>query len=112
MNSIKDDNTDLNELLIKCRPASYILRVSGESMRDGKINDGDLILVDSSIQAKHDDVVVAMLNGEFTIKKLQLEPRLALKPMNPDYEPIYLDTLGEGEDFIIFGVVTYSIQKT
>lgn len=45
-------------------------------------------MANSSIQAKHgSDVVVVMLNSEFTIKKLQLEPRLALSPMNPDYEP-------------------------
>lgn len=111
MNSIKDNNTDLNQELIKHPSTSCILRVSGESMKDGFTYDGDLLFVDSAIEPKHMDIVVAAINGEFTVKKLQLHPQLALIPMNSDYKPIYLETLGEEESFIIFGEVTHVIHK-
>lgn len=111
MNSYKSNEIDINQLLIEHPSATYLLRVSGESMRDGHINDGDIILVDSAKEPKHGDIVVAAINGEFTVKKLQLQPRLALIAMNPDYQPIFLDTLGDIENNIIFGVVTYSIEK-
>lgn len=71
----------------------------------------NLIIVDSAKEPTHGDIVVAAINGEFTVKKLQLHPRLALIPMNPDYNPIYLDSLGDIDNNIIFGVVTHSIEK-
>ncbi len=111
MNRDNVNKIDLNQLLIKHPYATYILRVSGESMKDGRINDGNLIIVDSAKEPTHGDVVVAAINGEFTVKKLQLHPRLALIPMNPDYNPIYLDSLGDIDNNIIFGVVTHSIEK-
>jgi len=67
-----------------------------------------LVIIDSSIDAKHGDIVIASLDGEFTIKRLQTRPVTALIPMNNKYSPIYI---GENEELSIFGTVTYIIHK-
>ncbi|EPS9052196.1 S24 family peptidase, partial [Proteus mirabilis] len=82
--------------------------VSGTSMMDAQILDGDIVIVDSSIDAKHGDIVIASLDGEFTIKRLQTSPVTALIPMNSSYSPIYIS---DGEELSIFGTVTYIIHK-
>lgn len=97
---------DLNELLVAHPSATYFVRVEGDSMRDANIGQGDILVVDSSLHAKHDDIVIAAINGEFTVKRLQTAPRVQLVPMNPRYQPI---TLGEEEELEIFGVVTFII---
>ncbi|HEK0657653.1 TPA: umuDC operon-like protein [Proteus mirabilis] len=68
----------------------------------------DIVIVDSSIDAKHGDIVIAYLDGKFTIKRLQTSPVTALIPMNSNYSPIYIN---EGEELSIFGTVTYIIHK-
>ncbi|EPK3134468.1 translesion error-prone DNA polymerase V autoproteolytic subunit [Morganella morganii] len=103
-----EDRIDLNSLLIKHPSGTYFLRVSGTSMMDAQILDGDIVIVDSSIDAKHGDIVIASLDGEFTIKRLQTSPVTALIPMNSNYSPIYIN---EGEELSIFGTVTYIIHK-
>lgn len=103
-----EERIDLNSLLIKHPSGTYFLRVSGTSMMDAQILDGDIVIVDSSIDAKHGDIVIASLDGEFTIKRLQTSPVTALIPMNSSYSPIYIS---DGEELSIFGTVTYIIHK-
>ncbi|EMR7683641.1 umuDC operon-like protein [Yersinia enterocolitica] len=67
-----------------------------------------LLVVDKSLQAEHGDIVIAALDGEFTVKQLCTHPTLCLMPMNPAYSPIY----GEPDQLKIFGVVTYAIHRT
>jgi DNA polymerase V len=99
---------DLNELLIQ-RPAStYFVRVSGDSMTEAGIFDGDMIVVDSAIKATHGDIVVAAVDGEFTVKRLQLHPVVQLVPANRNYRPITVNT---EEALEVFGVVTYVIKS-
>ena len=98
---------DLNNLLIQHPDATYFIKVSGESMKDAGINDGDLLVVDNSLTAGHGDIVVAAIDGEFTVKKLHLRPVVQLVAMNEDWPPIVL----AGEDKLdIFGVVTFTIK--
>jgi DNA polymerase V len=97
---------DMNEYLIAHPNATYFVRVEGDSMRDANISEGDLLVVDSALDAKHGDIVVAAINGEFTVKRLQRVPRVQLLPMNPRYAPIIP---GEEEELEIFGVVTFII---
>lgn len=99
---------DLNEHLIKHPSATYFLRVTGSSMIDARIHEGDLVIVDSSLEAKEGDIVIATVDGDFTIKRLQLSPAPALLPMNSRMSPIYLK---EGEELAIFGVVTFIVYK-
>ncbi|WP_392562259.1 translesion error-prone DNA polymerase V autoproteolytic subunit [Orbus sturtevantii] len=100
---------DLNELLIKHPSATYLLRASGDSMIEGQISSGDILVVDSAKTPVHGDIVIASLSGEFTVKKLQLGESVALLPMNPNYEPIIIKDESQLE---IFGVVTFVIHET
>ncbi|XKM12631.1 translesion error-prone DNA polymerase V autoproteolytic subunit [Orbaceae bacterium ac157xtp] len=99
---------DLNELMITHPSATYLLRASGDSMIQGGICDGDLLVVDSTKQAVHGDIVIACIAGEFTVKKLCLKPNVILQPMNPSYKPIVINDENPLE---LFGVVTYIIHK-
>lgn len=83
-------------------------RVEGDSMMD-TLYDGDLLVIDRSLQAKHDDIVVAILDGEFTIKRLLKEGgRVILFPDNTIYPAIELN---KEMNFLVWGVVTYSIKQ-
>lgn len=79
---------DLNELLIQHPGATYFVKSSGDSMIGAGIGDGDLLVVDSSRKAVHGSIVIAAVDGEFTVKRLQLHPVVMLKPDNPAYQPI------------------------
>ena len=103
-----DEFIDLNTHLIKHPSATYFLRVTGSSMVEARIHEGDLVIVDSSLEAKEGDIVIATVDGDFTIKRLQLSPAPALLPMNSRMSPIYLQ---ENEELAIFGVVTFIVYK-
>lgn len=96
------EKIDLNEYLVKNPSATFYVRVSGDSMKDVGIFDNDILLVDKSIKAKQGDIVIAALNGGFTVKELYLKP-LSLIPHNDNYNPIVIT---EHDDFEIFGVVS------
>jgi len=99
---------DLNELLIHHPSATYFVKAAGDSMSEGGINDGDLLVVDSSRTAGHGDIVIAAVDGEFTVKRLQIRPRIQLNPMNPAYHPILISS----EDTLdVFGVVTFIVKS-
>jgi len=100
---------DLNKLMIAHPSATYFIRVSGHSMTDANVNDGDLLVVDSALTAVHGDIVVAAVDGEFTVKKLCTRPVLQLVPMNPTYSPI---TFQDEASLEIFGVVTFIVYAT
>ncbi|ENC6659397.1 translesion error-prone DNA polymerase V autoproteolytic subunit [Aeromonas hydrophila] len=98
-----EQTIDLNQLCIAHPAATYFVRAAGDSMVDHGIRDGDLLIVDRSRKARHGSVVVAAVDGEFTVKELQLEPSIALLPGNRAYQPLYFS---EGQELEIFGVVT------
>lgn len=98
---------DLNALLIQHPSATYFVTATGDSMIEGGIGSGDLLVVDSSRTAKHGDIVIASIDGEFTVKQLQLRPRVQLNPMNSAYSPI---VPGSEETLNIFGVVTHVVK--
>ena len=100
---------DLNDLLVKHPVSTYYLRVDGDSMEGAGIASGDIVVVDKSLEARSGDVVVAAVNGEFTLKRLKKQGvHVWLMPENPAYNPIALD---ETVDASIWGVVTYTIHK-
>lgn len=104
-----EQTIDLNQLCVEHPAATFYVRASGHSMVEEGINDGDLLIVDRAIKARHGAIVLACLDGEFTVKKLQLRPCPALLPGNPDFHPIYPQ---EGQELEIFGVVTFVLHKT
>lgn len=100
---------DLNQICVEHPAATYYVRASGCSMVQAGIHDGDLLVVDRALKANHGAIVLACLDGEFTVKKWQEHPRPALLPANPDFPPIYLQ---DGQELEVFGVITYVIHKT
>ena len=102
---------DLNEYCIRHTSATFFVRASGHSMSDIGLKDGALMIVDRAETPAHGDIVIAEIDGEFTVKQLLIsasEPRVTLQAMNPDYAPIYPDP----DVLQIFGVVMFFVHKT
>lgn len=102
---------DLNKELIRHPATTFYARVSGDSMTGSGIDDGDLLIVDKSLEPQEGDIVVAFIDGEFTLKRIKIDPKsccLWLMPENKDYPPI---KVSETNHFIVWGVVTYNIKK-
>ncbi|GGO76772.1 protein impA' [Marinobacterium nitratireducens] len=98
---------DLNELCIKRPAATFFVRAEGESMIEAGIFSGDILIVDRSLDPVHGDIVIASVDGEFTVKRLSLRPSLRLEAANASYSAIELRDESELE---IFGVVTNVIH--
>ena len=100
---------DLHELLIASPRSTFLLRVSGPSMRDAGILDGDLLIVDRAIEPRPGHVVVALLSGGFTVKYLKChQGSWQLEAAHPDYPVLRLDDF---DDVHIWGIATHSIHK-
>jgi DNA polymerase V len=100
---------DLNDLIVRHPNATFYVKVQGDSMRDAGIHSGDTLVVDRSLEPAHGKIVVAIYNGEFTVKRLLIGPKgITLAPENPAYPA--LDVSPEA-DFQVWGVVTYVIHK-
>lgn len=100
---------DLHELLVTHPAATFFVKVDGDSMQGVGMYSGDILVVDRSLTAHHGKIVVALLNGEFTVKRLKIEKRkIYLVPENLRYEAIEVT---EGSDFQVWGVVTYVIHS-
>lgn len=100
---------DLTEILVTHPQATFLLRVSGESMKDAGIFDGDMLVVDKAIKPRHGHVVVAVVDGEFTVKYLyHRSGRVKLRPANVTFPDI---TPTDGQTIEVWGVVTCSIKR-
>ncbi len=100
---------DLNELLITNPPATFLVRVAGESMKEANICHGDLLIVDRSTAAHAGHIVVACLDGEFTVKRLCREGgRVWLQPANEQFPRI---EIGPDREFQVWGVVTGKVTQ-
>ena len=105
------ENIDLNRELIRHPATTFYARVVGDSMRDAGIDEGDLLIVDKGIEPQENDVVVAFVDGEFTLKRIHIEMdrhEFWLMPANESYHPIRVT---EENQFMIWGVVTYNIKR-
>jgi DNA polymerase V len=99
---------DLNEELIRNKPATYFFRMKGDAMREAGIFDGDVLIVDRSIKLANGKVIVAILNGELLVRRFHKNFSSAfLIPDNTRYKSI---NLAEFSDFMVWGVVTYIIH--
>lgn len=109
-----EQHIDLNEYLIQNPIATFVLRVNSLSMKNAGIEVGDQILIDRSLQAEHGDIVLALINNEFTVKRLMFEKqsgqrdKIWLKAENPDYPNIYPHS---EEHIMVWGVVTCILKK-
>ena len=99
---------DLNEELIKNKPATYFFRMRGDAMKDAGIFDNDVLIVDRSLKLVNGKIIVAVLNGEMLVRRFQKNFSSAfLIPENNRYKNINLAEFG---DFALWGVVTYVIH--
>ena len=104
-----EENIDLNEHLISNPFSTFFLRVKGDSMINAGIKDKDLIIVDKSLIAKPGNIIIAMIDGEFTIKRLSIKnDELYLKAENHNYPDF---SFKNHIDVQIWGVVIYSIHS-
>jgi DNA polymerase V len=106
-----EDRIDLNKYLIKNPISTFFVKVDGSSMENANIFKDDILVIDKSINPKNKDIVVAILNGEFTVKRLILKNEnksIYLAAENIDFKEIKIT---KEMDFEIFGVVTYIIHK-
>jgi DNA polymerase V len=100
---------DLNDLCVTNAEATYFVRVTGDSMSGDRIEPGDILIVDSSREIVDGKIAVVWINGEHTVKRVHYAgDMIVLMPSNPKYTPIYVH---EGDDFRVFGMVTFVIQK-
>ena len=104
-----DGAIDLNETLISNPAATFYARVQGDSMVKAGIYDGDLLVVDRSLTCEDKCIVVAMVNGDFTVKRIKIAgSQYYLIPESDDYQPL---AITEDMDFEIWGVVTSVIRQ-
>ncbi|MEQ6292210.1 LexA family protein [Vogesella sp. GCM10023246] len=104
-----EQRLDLNELLIHDAPSTFMVRVTGDSMVGAGISSGDVLVVDRSLTPAHGQIVLAIVDGDFTVKRLHRRgTRVALIPENPAYQPIELH---DGQELQVWGVVTGCVKQ-
>lgn len=102
------ERIDLNRLLIKHPEATFYAKVKGNSMNED-FNEGDLLVVDKAEEWSHGRIALCYLDGEFTVKRIEIEKGLCrLMPSNPKFEPI---TITSENTLVVWGIILYSIRK-
>lgn len=109
-----EESIDLNKYLVHNPATTFVLRVNSFSMKNAGIDAEDKILIDRSLTAEHGDIVLALINNEFTVKRLMKEKQddgsenIWLKAENPEYPDIHFQS---EEQFLVWGVVTCILKK-
>ena len=105
----KEVRISLDKELVKNQESTFYARVSGNSMENAGLSDGDLIVIDRSLDPQNGKIAVCLVDGEFTVKRIRKEEdKLYLMPENKRYKPIELK---KGSELTIWGVVQYVIKK-
>ncbi len=105
----KEIRISLDKELVKNKESTFYARVSGDSMIEAGLDDGDLIVIDRSLDPENGKIAVCFIDGEFTVKRINKEEgKLFLMPQNKMYKPIEIK---EGNELIIWGIVEYVIKK-
>lgn len=105
------ETIDLNKDLIQHPASTFYGRVAGDSMSGEGINDGDILVIDKSVEPEDGDLAVCCLDGDFTLKRIKIDRttrKLFLIPSNPKYNPIEVT---EENEFMVWGVVLYTIKQ-
>jgi len=105
----KELRISIDQEVVRNEEATFYARVSGESMQGAGLDDGDLLVIDRSVEPQHDKIAVCYIDGEFTVKRLKVAADgVFLIPENPKYQPIKVT---EENELIIWGIVTYVVKK-
>lgn len=100
---------DLNKELIKHPAATFYGRVVGDSMKDEGIEEGDILVIDKSLELINNDLAVCYVDGDFTVKRIQFDKDVIwLVPSNPEYPKIKIT---EDNEFMVWGIVTHTIKN-
>lgn len=100
---------DLNRYVIKNPASTFYARITGDSMVGDDIHDGDIVVIDKSLEPGDGNIAVCFIDGEFTLKRIKVEKeRLLLMPANPKFKPIEIT---EENHFVVWGIVTYIIKE-
>ena len=103
------DSVDLNHELINNPAATFCARVIGDSMIDSGINEGDMLIIDRSIEPSDGDIAVCFIDGDFTVKRILIKnDEISLVPANRKYPVIRVP---KESNFVIWGVVSHIIKK-
>lgn len=104
-----EEGLDLNDYLVRNKPATFMFTVKGDSMTGASIEEGDKVVVDRAQHPKHGDIVVAVVDGEYTIKRLfKHMGRVELRPENAAYPPIVFH---DGSELMVWGVVVGVVRR-
>ena len=103
------ERVDLNKELIRNKDATYLFRVKGDSMTGAGIYEGDTLVVDRSVTPKHNHIVLALLNNEFSVKRLYRRGGVVKLVAENNIYPVRL--IKEEDDFVVWGVVTFNLHK-
>ena len=99
----------IDQIVVKNQTATFYAKANGTSMIGAGIDDGDILVIDKSIEPQDGKIAVCFIDGEFTVKRIKTqENSLQLLPENPLFEPIEIT---QENDFIIWGIVTYVVKK-
>jgi DNA polymerase V len=103
-----EEKLDLNQFLVKNPSSTFYIRVEGLSMIGAGIYPKDILIVDRSLRAKHHDIIIALVDGGFTVKRLSIDAKkILLLPENSNYKPLDVTD----SDFQVWGIVTYVIHS-
>ena len=105
----KELRISIDKEVVKNETATFYARVSGESMQGAGLDDGDLLVIDRSLEPEDNKIAICFIDGEFTVKRLKVEKNCVyLMPEKPKSQPIKVT---EDNELIIWGVVTYVVKK-
>ncbi len=103
-----DDRIDLNRELIRHPASTFCARVSGDSMRDCGIENGDLLIIDKALSPQEGSIAVCFVDGEFTLKRISVrKDGIWLEPANPAYPALHI---AEGSNFQVWGIVSFVVK--
>jgi DNA polymerase V len=104
-----ENRIDIFDKIVKHPASTFLVRAKGDSMNGSNILDGDILVVDKSLTPKNNSVIIAYIDGEFTVKRFfKKDNSIVLYPSNSEYKPIYITS---DNDFLVWGVVTYVIHE-
>ena len=100
---------NIHDYIVKNKDATFCVKVEGTSMTKADIHSGDVLIVDRSLEPEHHNIVLAVIDGEFTVKRLAVnDGNIYLSPENDNFTPIKIT---EEMDFLVWGVITHIIHK-
>jgi len=105
----KELRISIDQEVVRNEEATFYARVSGESMQGAGLDDGDLLVIDRSLEPENDKIAVCFIDGSFTVKRLKVDVDCVyLMSENKNYKPI---KVSEGDELLIWGIVTYVVKK-